>query len=101
MLSFWSKNQLGIKIYVCRMVWGLVGYGCRLVVVVHGFGVGHSGLYIRKLSKPGVTEKLSFSGHGPTPENSYIFSSLHQCWLNCLKMFLGVTPMFRTTFDVL
>ena len=58
---------------VCRVVWGLVGYGCRLAVVAHGFGIGHSGLCLRKLSKTGVTKKWSFSGHGPTPENSDIF----------------------------
>ena len=72
-LSIWSMNQLVIKKCVCRMVWGLVGYGCRLAVLAHGFGVGHFGLCIRKLSKTGVTKKWSFSGHGPTPENSDIF----------------------------
>ena len=71
--EFWSRNQFVIKIYVCRMVWGLVGYGCRIAVLAHGFGVGHSGLCIRKLSKTGVTKKWSFSGHGPTPKNSDIF----------------------------
>ena len=71
--SFWSKNQFVIKIYACRTVWGLIGYGCRLAVVAHGFGIGHFGLCIRKLSKTGVTKKWSFSGHGPTPENSDIF----------------------------
>ena len=71
--NFWSRNQFIIKIYVCRMVCGLVGYGCRIVVVVHGFGVGHSGLGLRKLSKTGVTKKWSFSGHGPTPKKSGIF----------------------------
>ena len=54
-------------------VWGLVGYGCRLAVLAHGFGVGHSGLCLRKLSKTGVTKKWSFSGYGPTPENSDFF----------------------------
>ena len=68
MLSFWSKNQFGIKIYVCRMVWGLVGYGCRLAVLAHGFGVGHSGLRQPKVAKSRVTKKWSFSGHGPTPK---------------------------------
>ena len=55
------------------MVWGLVGYGCRLAVLAHGFDIGHSGLCIRKLSKTGVMKKYSFSGHVPTPENPVIF----------------------------
>ena len=55
------------------MVWGLVGYGCRLAVLAHGFGVGHSGLQQPKVAKSRVTKKWSFSGHGPTPENSDIF----------------------------
>ena len=71
--EFWARNQFIIKIYVCRMVWGLVGYGCRLAVLAHGFGVGHSGLRQPKLAKSRVTKKWSFSGHGPTPENSNIF----------------------------
>ena len=72
-LSFWSRNRLVIKICVCRMVWGLVGYGCRLAVLDHGFGIGHFGLQQPKLTKSRVTKKWSFSGHGPTPENSNIF----------------------------
>ena len=54
--SFWSQNQFVIKIYVCRMVWGLVGYGCRLAVLAHGFGVGHFGLRQPKLTKSRVTK---------------------------------------------
>ena len=55
------------------MVWGLVGYGCRLAVLAYGFGVGHFGLRQPKLAKSRVTKKLSFSDHGPTSKNSDIF----------------------------
>ena len=75
------------------MVWGLVGYGCCLAILAHGFVVGHFGLCIRKLSKTCVTKKWNFSGHGPTPKiRTCFFFSLYQCWLNCLKMFFGGNP---------
>ena len=50
------------------------------------------GYFIRKLFKTGITKNLSFSGHGPTPENYNIFSSLYQYWLNCHKIFFGGNP---------
>ena len=82
------------------MVWGLVDYGCRLADLAHGFDVGHFVLYIRKLSKTGVTKNVVFGVIGPTPKMLIFFSSLYQCWLNCLKIFFGVTPRYRTTFNV-
>ena len=58
--TFWSMNQLVIKKCVCRMVWGLVGYGCRLAVLAHGFGVGHSGSRQAEIGQITGHEKMEF-----------------------------------------
>ena len=69
--------------------------------MTHGFGISIFRSNFRRFTwnssenepKQGVTKNWSFSGHGPTPENSNIFfSGLYQCWLNCQKIFSGGNP---------
>ena len=74
------------------MVWGLVGYGCRLAVVAHGFGVGHSGLRQPKLTKSRVTKNGVLVVMDPPRKIITFFSSLYQCWLNCQKIFFAGNP---------
>ena len=42
------------------MVWGLVGYGCRLAVLAHGFGVGHFWVATAEICQNRGHEKLEF-----------------------------------------
>ena len=51
--SFWSKNPVLVPIYVFRIVCGLIGCGCRLAVLAHGFDVGH---FWAKSAKTRVTK---------------------------------------------
>ena len=50
------------------MVWGLVGCGCRLAVLAHGFGVGHFGLRQPKFAKSRVTKNEVLVVMDPPPK---------------------------------